>query len=266
MLGDGQCQGIWERVTVTVGGHDAGRVVERSGAGVCHLGLDRGRGIDDPKGAAGHPREVALFHGQDHVLDRPHLDLVRVGRQVREPGQVLDHLWGRKEIDLRVDLMNLGVREIDPARVDHLHGVDDVVETPGRVDVTRVQQRLEFGDGQRRGRGRLHRDRTGQDALISVIERQRDVGARVADGVAAHDRHCTRVQGLHLGDREGQGVAVARLHRVRAGDDAQGGPVVRDRVLDIGRSIDDPVRGRQGGIAVDELAVLGHGQGQRVWR
>ena len=38
---------------------------------------------------------------------------------------------------------------------------------------------------------------------------------------------------------------------------AQGGPVVRDRILYIGRGIDDPVRGRQGGVAVDKLAVLG---------
>ena len=49
MLGDGQCQGVWERVTVAVGGRDAVRVVERAGAGVGDLGLDRGRGIDDRK-------------------------------------------------------------------------------------------------------------------------------------------------------------------------------------------------------------------------
>ena len=42
-------------------------------------------------------------------MGRPYLDLVRVGRQVHEAGQVLDHTRTRKEIDLPGDLVNLRV-------------------------------------------------------------------------------------------------------------------------------------------------------------
>ena len=38
----------------------------------------------------------------------------------------------------------------------------------------------------------------------------------------------------------------------------------RERALDIRGRIDDPVRGRQGSVVVDELAVLGQGQGQGI--
>ena len=194
-------------------------------------------------------------------MGRPDLNLIGVCRQAREACQVKP---SRTKIDLRIHLVNLWVREVYRPRVYRIHGVHDAVLATGRVHVTRVLEELELGDGQRRSRAHLHRDRAGQDSLQTVVERRLDRDMRVVDRVPTNDRGGTeqRVGAGHSGrDR-----FVGRLDRLRTTEHAHTCSVARYLGLDVVRRVADAVARCEARVLVHQLLELRHCQDELAVR